>query len=79
MYKGFYINIAITLQAVKYSRSYVQKMVMFEARWRTSASKKLQNSIETSSSVSATLDLLFPLSESFDNYKKRLTYLLQLT
>ena len=71
MQKEFCINLPITLQAVNYSRYYVQRMVTFEARWRTSASKfqnsKLQNYIKTTSSVSATLDLLFPLSEAFNN------------
>ena len=61
------INIAITLQAVNFSRYYLQRMVMFEVRLQTSASMKLKNYIKTTSLVSATLDLLFPLSEAFDN------------
>ena len=64
MCKEFSLNLAITLQAVNYSRYYAQRMVVFEARWRTSASTKLQNSIDTPSSVSAIQhnpDLLFSI------------------
>ena len=53
MYKELSNNLPIILQAVNYSRYNAEKVVTFEARWRTFASMKLQNSIEASSSVSA--------------------------
>ena len=57
------------MKAVNYSRYYVQRILTSEARWRTSASIKLQNSIETASTMSAIqypADPLFLLLETFE-------------
>ena len=62
--KSIFLNLAITLQAVNYSRYDVQRMVTLEARWGTTGSIRLHNSIGTAFSVSAiqyTPDPLFSI------------------